>query len=190
MEKKETEVLFADKFENMLDKDEKIVKVFKPNKTKFFFANLFFAGITFLVFTLLGVLVFLCPEEGYEPSVLGAVLCVAGYVFVMLVFWLLAYVYYKNLFYAYTNKRVIVRSGIFGVDYKSLDMAMIGAVDVYVSLLDKMLRKNTGTIAFGSMASPMYHANGGSSYRFSHVVMPYETCREIKETIDEYKNKK
>ena len=67
---------------------------------------------------------------------------------------------------------------------------MIGAVDVYVSLIDRVLRKNTGTIAFGSMASPMYHSSGASSYRFAHVVMPYETCREIKEKIDEYKSKK
>ena len=40
MEKKIVEeVSFADKFENMLDKDEKVIKCFKPNKTKFFFAS-------------------------------------------------------------------------------------------------------------------------------------------------------
>ena len=99
-------------------------------------------------------------------------------------------IYYKNLYYAYSNKRIIIRSGIFGVDYRSLDMGMIGAVNVYVSLYDKIIHKNTGSISFGSTASPMVSAKGGSSYNFSHIVMPYETCKEIKYYIDEFKNSK
>jgi hypothetical protein len=100
--------------------------------------------------------------------------------------------YYYKLFYAYTNKRVIIRTGIFGVDYKSLDMAMIGAVNVYVSLLDKILQKNTGTLTFGSMASPMMTASGqaGSMFRFANIEMPYDLYREIKNAIDEYKESK
>ena len=92
-------------------------------------------------------------------------------------------------YYAYTNKRVIIRKGIFGVDYKSLDMSMIGAVDVSVTLLDKIVHKNTGTIAFGSMANPMGNQNG-FMFKFAHVYNPYETYKEIKTVIDEFKNKK
>ena len=94
--------------------------------------------------------------------------------------------HYKNVYYAYSNKRIIIRSGIFGVDYKSLDMSMIGAVDVYVSLLDKLLKKNTGSLSFGSAASPVGSANA-SMYRFNHITLPYETCKEVKSYIDAYK---
>jgi uncharacterized membrane protein YdbT with pleckstrin-like domain len=106
----------------------------------------------------------------------------------MLVVLLFASIYYKNIYYAYSNKRIIIRSGIFGVDFKSLDMSMIGAVNVYVSLIDKIVRKNTGSISFGSTASPIgYAQSSGAAYKFNHIAMPYETCKEIKSFIDEYK---
>ena len=96
---------------------------------------------------------------------------------------------YKNTYYAYTNKRVIIRKGIIGVDYKSLDLDMIGVVTVNVGVLDKIMQKNTGTICYGSMASPVGGQNG-PMFRFSHIVNPYEIYKEIKTVIDEYKNKK
>ena len=76
-----------------------------------------------------------------------------------------------------------------GVDYKSLDMKMIGAINVYVSPVDKIHRKNTGTITFGSTASPISPERGLAGYRFSHVHEPYELYREVKNVIDEYKEK-
>ncbi len=177
---------YGDKFERVLDDDEKVIKVFKPNKVKFFVSQIISFLCATLVFAVVGIIACLFPEEGNEPSTLGAVLVGVGYLAVMGVYYLLARVYYKNVFYAYTNKRIIICSGIFGVDYKSLDMAMIGAVNVYVSLFDKIVRKNTGSVAFGSMASPMYGENA-SRYRFAHIVMPYETCKEIKSQVDAFK---
>ena len=84
----------------------------------------------------------------------------------------------------YTNKKL----HIFGVDFKSLDMSMIGAVNVYVSLIDKLVHKNTGSISFGSTASPIgYNQSSAAAYKFSHIANPYETYKEIKSFIDEYK---
>lgn len=97
-------------------------------------------------------------------------------------------IYYNKLYYAYSNKRIIIRTGIIGVDYKSLDLSMIGAVNVYVSLLDKLVGKNTGSITFGSMASPI-SAGNASSYKFANVNNPYELYKEIKNVIDDYKKK-
>ena len=53
----------------------------------------------------------------------------------------------------------------------------------------KILRKNTGSLCYGSMASPMVNGQGGSAYKFNHIVAPYETCKEIKNAINEFKNK-
>ena len=56
------------------------------------------------------------------------------------------------------------------------------------SLIDKIVRKNTGSISFGSTASPIaYSQSSGAVYKFNHVLKPYETCKEIKSFIDEYK---
>ncbi len=174
-------------FENILDDDEKVEKVFKPHKGKFFFSNMILWGITLLVFALIASMGILFPEEGYEVDKLYVLVPIGIYIVIMLICWGFSVIYYKNLYYAYTNKRVIVRSGIFGVDFKSLDMSMIGAVNVYVSLFDKILRKNTGSIMFGSTASPIGGQNVGAGYRFNHIKMPYETCKEVKSSIDAYK---
>ena len=176
-------------FTKILDKDEVIIKTFKPNKTK-----LFLSAILLTIFVLMWIAII--PLIGLLDSGVNAQLVVEitllVSVFILVITVLFTSLYYNNLYYAYTNKRLIIRTGIFGVDYKSLDMAMIGAIDVNVSLLDKLLKKNTGSITFGSMASPMMSSSnhGANSYIFSHIVAPYENYKEIKNVIDDYKESK
>lgn len=175
-------------FENILDKDEKIEKVFKPQKAKFFFSVFLYWGITFLFFALVGVFAVLFPDEGMEVELVYLLIPIGIWIALMLLAFLFAWIYYKNIYFAYTNKRIIIRSGIFGVDFKSLDMSMIGAVNVYVSLIDKLVHKNTGSISFGSTASPIgYNQSSAAAYKFSHIANPYETYKEIKSFIDDYK---
>lgn len=178
-------------FERIIDNDEKIIKIFKPNKTKLFISGILKVIFSLFLFVLMGVLAILFPEEGMPVEHIYLVIPIGIFVLAILLSIILISIYYKNVYYAYTNKRLIIRSGIFGIDFKSLDMGMIGAVDVYVSLIDKLLRKDTGTISFGSMASPMMtQQNGGSGYRFSHVLAPYETYKEIKSAIEQFKQNK
>lgn len=98
-------------------------------------------------------------------------------------------VYYKNRFYALTNKRLIIRSGILGIDFKSLDFDKIGAIDVQVSVVDKILARNTGSVKCGSAASPLVNNQSGYFY-LSNVEKPYELYKEIQHLIEEIKNKK
>lgn len=174
-------------FDVILDEDEKLVKTFKPNKAKFMVSTLFMSTIFTLFFAIVGVLLVLFPDEGVVINKIFVLIPVGAFVLVMLIVWIFAEIYYKNLHFAYSNKRIIIRSGIFGVDFKSLDMSMIGAVNVYVSLIDKILRKNTGTISFGSTSSPLGVGQGVPAYKFSDIILPYETCKEVKQYIDEYK---
>ena len=88
--------------------------------------------------------------------------------------------------YAWTNKRVLIRTGYIGVDYKSLDLNMVGALSVNVNIVDKILHKNTGTISFGSMASPMTVQNA-SKFSFSFIRDPYQVYKEVKVYIDQKK---
>lgn len=174
-------------FDKILDDDEKIVKVYKANKSKFFLSALVTSSLIFIWFVLIWVFAILFPDEGTVSRPIMVLVPIGGFILLEAIIMLFVSVYYKNLFYAYTNKRLIIRSGIFGVDFRSLDMGMIGAIDVYVSVLDKMLGKDTGTICFGSTASPMMGVKGGSYYRFTQVNDPYGTCKEIKTAIDDYK---
>ena len=179
-------------FEPILDQDEKVIKTFKPHKGKMF-ASFFLSS--FFVWLWIAFAGFMGAMSDYDGEfvkenwwialiVVGSIVLVS--VGLTVLFFALCY---KNTYYAYTNKRVIIRKGIIGVDYKSLDMSMIGAVTVNVSVLDKIIRKNTGSIAFGSMASPI-GGESGHMFKFAHILSPYETYKEIKNVIDEYKNSK
>ncbi len=179
-------------FEPILDKDEQVIKTFKPCKAKMF-TSVTIASFFCWIWLFIPEFILLAFNE--EVTALKSnwwvaiIVVIATAIVVFGITLLLCYLDYKNTYYAYTNKRIIIRRGIFGVDYKSLDMSMIGAVTVNVSLLDKLLHKNTGTITYGSMASPM-GGQSGPMFRFSNVKAPYETYKEIKGVIDEFKNKK
>ena len=94
---------------------------------------------------------------------------------------------YKKRVYCITNQRLIIRCGVIGVDFRSRDLEYIGSVDVNVSFLDKMIKKDTGTIRFGSMSAPMI--NQGTQFSFSHIKSPYDLSKRIKQFIVENKKK-
>ena len=172
-------------FEPILDSDEKIIKVVKPNKTKLFLSSILQS--LYILFIMCVTPIIALSVNGLFVFLIIPFIALSLGIFLAL---LLTNIYYNNLYFTYTNKRIIIRSGIFGIDYKSLDMGMIGAINVSVSLIDKILNKNTGTISFGSTASPINaygNTSGVSSYKFSHITAPYDFYREIKTIIDGYK---
>ena len=176
------------KFEEILDKDEQVLSTFRMNKCKFgwaVFINYIFSVIWFY----LGLLGFI-PEEGNSFNtkwffitlgiITGAIIVVGLFV------WLFASIYFKNKYYAYTNKRILIRSGVIGIDYRSLEFKSLNATVVKVSILDKLVRKNTGAIFFGSPSSPVVGTMGGfmNPYSFRHIEKPYDKLKEVKERIE------
>ena len=173
-------------FNLILNNGEEIRKTYKPNKLKFYFSSMFaliWVYISFIAYIFFGY--FIPDENGESMPLFVLIICLS----VVLVIFILHIVFTKMAFkkriYCVTNQRLIIRCGVIGIDYKSLDLKFIGAVDVYVSILDKIIRKNTGTLRFGSMSSPM---NNGSIFSFSSIYSPYEIYKEIKQIIEEKRN--
>ena len=173
-------------FEKILDKDEQSVEVLIPNKTKFFVKTILVSTLYLLFFVAVACLGMFVPSEGFEPlDAIWVLVPIGAFILFEVLVVIFACMWYKKTFYAYTNKRVIMRTGVIGVDYKSLDIKMIGAIDVYVSFFDKLVHKDTGSLRFGSMSSPI---NGqASAFIFSHIEKPYENYKKIKEFIEEQK---
>lgn len=169
-------------FKDVLEKDEKVVKVYKPNKCKtawwWFLMQLL--GWIWLPLTALAAI-----DTEYFWMVFGISLGVTG--LAVIITSLLGVLWYRNRFFAYTNKRILIRGGIIGIDYKSLEFKSLTATVVNVSLLDKLVRKHTGSVRFGSAASPMLSIWSGHSnqFMFQHIQKPYDVLREIKEFINE-----
>lgn len=178
-------------FEPILDDNEKVIKVFKPNKFMMYFKDMFATVASFLGMYLV-LLICLIGATLDDPSAfppLWKTILVSLAIFVVIVGvvllleWLFLHLYYKNVFYGYTNKRIVIRKGIFGVDYKALDIKMIGASDVNVSLLDKIMKRNTGTIQYGSMASPINGTTPVGNFVIANIEDPYNVYKEIKSYI-------
>lgn len=163
-------------FDDVIEADETIQKGFKPNKKKVFASFIIFDVIVAFFFSLMILGMWLDGEIPQKEKIIGTCI-VAGVVLliVSLTMWFVS-LYYKNAYYVYTNKRIIVRTGVFGVDFHSLDIENIGASNVCVSLLDKMVGKNTGSIRFGSNSSPITN----SYYGFMNIENPYQVYKEIK----------
>lgn len=163
-------------FDDVIEADETIQKGFKPNKKKVFASFIIFDVIVAFFFSLTILGMWLDGEIPQKEKIIGTCI-VAGVVLliVALTMWFVS-LYYKNAYYVYTNKRIIVRTGVFGVDFHSLDIENIGASNVCVSLLDKIVGKNTGSIRFGSNSSPITN----SYYGFMNIENPYQVYKEIK----------
>lgn len=198
-------------FEPILGNDEIVIEIFKPNKIRevlircivsSLFLLLFGGGLfTFGLLGVLGVVQFTADVLdaegnviGTQPDPLGAlpILIFGGAILLfILVNIVINIVAYKKKWFCYTNKRIIVRNGVIGVDYKTLDYELIGGISVNVSFLDKLVKPETGTISFASAASPVYQNNKGiSQYMFTSIDKPYEAYKRIKEYFDNYKAKK
>ena len=82
---------------------------------------------------------------------------------------------YKNLCYAYTNKRVIERSGSFGMTFRSIDYADVISTEATTSFLDR--KTHTGSIEFRTQ-------HRGVAFRY--IVNPYDVLREIREYMEQH----
>jgi ABC-type multidrug transport system fused ATPase/permease subunit len=176
-------------FADILTKNEEILGLYKPNKAKYFFNKIWSFLFGWIMVFIFYVIFFFSSKSGENPTPENTLFIVlytllGVFVVALVLTILLSRVTYKNRYYAYTNKRVIIRSGLVGVDFKSLDLDKIGALNVRVDLVDKMLKKNTGTIRFGSMASPINQQNT-PYYSFTDIEKPYEIYKIIKEDIDD-----
>lgn len=178
-------------FADVLDKDEKIIKMYKPDKKKFYWSVRWVIWLS-LVWLYAFAFIAFDPEvrgntEAWEIVIGMIILVTLLIIIVSIITRIFTSIYHKNRFYAFTNKRILIRSGVFGIDYKSLEFKSLTATIVKVSLLDKLIKHKTGTIIFGSPSSPVSGMFGQVSvnpYRFAHIHNPYQTLKEIKEVIN------
>ena len=140
-------------FDSVLEKDEQIIKVIKPNKKRYLKSPIFPFAIPIF-----------WPHFIFFMAI---TLFTAPFFFMR---------NYKNSYYAYTNKRVIVRSGSMRVHYESRYYNQIAETNVEVGILDKNKKTPTGTLEFKNPPR--------RTLRFSYVENPHELMREIKEYMN------
>lgn len=166
-----------DVFSEMLDPDEKVLWSSKPHFWVFILncSWMLVLGVLYSFF-IVGDM----PDvEGKD----GTFLFVVRHIFtwVGLAALIYALLVYPNTFYACTNKRLIFRTGFFGIDYKIIDYDRISNIEVNVNPIENLF--NLGTIkVFSGEIGP-----NGRSLTCNMLSIPYpnDTFKRIKKiTMD------
>jgi len=152
----------------ILDKNEKVLWHGKPNFLPFVFGPLIIGIVSLFFFGIF-----------------------------LLIFFFYSWLVYKYIDYAITNKRVIIKSGLIGRDFKTVDYDKITNVEVNVSIWDKLLAKSSGTICIFTAGTVSYGRHGPyqTPYRLSNIPEPYKVFKFFKKvsfdvkTDMEYPNK-
>ena len=180
----------------ILSDGEEIKEYFKPNKKRFVVINAIMSSIFTILFAgfflSMGIDGLIHPDHFTttdettgvtSPDPVGPIVMtiIGGMALLAVIIVVVSLIVrYKRTLYVVTNRRLIVRSGFIGVDYKSIELKYVGLVNVRVDFLDKLVRSNTGTITFASATIPMVNAQGNpnGAFTFKCIDDPYEAYKK------------
>lgn len=142
-DKPTTSVEIAD----LVGEDEQILWQGKPKKSAYIMAaffKMFPFAMLWLVFdgTFIGVMI----SQGEQLPPFAVVFMIVFFAFHLIPVWvwlgnvLTASRQYKNIEYAFTGKRIIIKSGVVGVDVKTIYYSQIESVNLKVGLTDKLFK--------------------------------------------------
>lgn len=165
-------------FESVRDNNEEILWTGKPTFTPYFITALgllagaaIFVGI-FVVFTRIGP-----KDSAFDAFHWIFILFPIGFSLFAFLKKLLAY---SNTVYAYTNRRVMMRTGFIGTDFKSIDYDKISDIEVTVNFIERAY--NVGTIKFFSGRTETNDGTTTKLYdRWEAIPNPYEVFKKVKQ---------
>ena len=167
-------------FESVKDNDEEILWTGKPTFIPYVFSGLGIGlymigfGIVVLIITL-NVKPEIDSTGGYA-WLLGFLPLLQGlYTFLKKLF------SFSNTAYAYSNKRVMMRTGFIGTDFKTIDYDKISDIEVTVNVVERMY--NVGSIRFFSGRTQTDEGNTTKLYDcWFAIENPYEVFKLVKQT--------
>ena len=172
-------------FQVIRDKDEKFLWVGKPARGPFLVS-----GLPFLVFGCLWGSIdyfgFIRHMGGPNGIPLG--FAIPFFALHLFPFWgsvlnmLRLALVVGNTYYAVTPQRLMMRSGFWGTDFRSIDFDQIANLGVSVNPIENA--SNVGSIRFYAKM-PMANGNRGSLGNFVGIANPYEVFKLIKKVLDE-----
>ena len=178
-------VISSHPFDPVLDSDERLFWTGRPNFTVFLLT-----GIPFLFFGCLwgaiDIFGFILPmtKEGVHASKgvpLGFI--IPFFAIHLFPFWgawlniIRLVLVSSNTWYGISNKRVLLRTGFWGTDFKTIDYDKLSDISVNVGPIENMM--GLGTIRFMPGDTRNNRAFAGSS--FIGIEKPYDVFKKLKE---------
>lgn len=170
-------------FEHVLNRDEKIVWIEKPKYIPYLAAGFRFA---FFVFFFIGCSCLYEVTTEKHPN-LG--MWLVGPVFIAFSFWsfIRRRLDFKHACYAYTNKRILVRSGIKGKKIRAIEYDKVVEVTINVNAIERYY--DAGSIKFFTGETKI-NENGKKEKVYDKVEAvpdPYIVFKNLKEVMSDFK---
>ena len=169
-----TDLKLSPQFDAVKDRDEHILWVGRPNLLVFSFGGIMGTtiGLLWMCFFWPG----LVPDMRELGLGFSAYMLVSGPFCITVVNLIWLFLAHRNTYYAFSDKRFMVRSGAFGTDFKAIDYDNISDIEVTVNPIENLL--GVGTIRAYSgrtnMRAPMLD-------KFVGIPDPYGVFKRIKE---------
>jgi hypothetical protein len=168
-------------FDSVKDSDEEILWTDKPKFIPYIFTGIG-AGLFTIAFGIVWLLVSINfkGDGGTNGSpffwLFGLIPLLQGlYVF------LNRLLSFSNTAYAYSNKRVMMRTGFIGTDFKTIDYDKISDIEVTVNVIERAY--DVGTIRFFSGRTKTDEGNTTKLYdNWTAIPNPYEVFKMVKQT--------
>jgi hypothetical protein len=166
-------------FDSIKDRDEEIYWTEKPKLVPYLFSGTFAALFTIAF----GVVWLLIARSSVKENDTNTYFWLFGLFPLLqgLYIFLKKLLSYPNTAYGYSNKRVMMRTGFIGTDFKTIDYDKISDIEVTVNFLERML--NVGTIRFFSGRTQTDENVTTKLYdSWSAISNPYEVFKMVKQT--------
>lgn len=172
-----------EQFKAVKDHDESFIWVGEPE-----FVPFICTGIPLLIFGLLwGAFDYFVFIQHMPSKMMG--FAIPFFAIHMIPFWgsilnmFRLILVHKNTFYVISNKRVMMRSGFWGIDFNAIDYDKISDVQVTVNPIENMMGVGTIRISAGKVSS-----KGNSlTHDFIAVHHPYEVFKQLKTVMVDVK---
>ena len=174
-------------FEAVKDDDENFIWIGKP-ELKPFLASMLIAGVVGIGFVIAIVMFNIHALKEDENSNSFFVYFILAFVFVPAIFkYFAAILSYKNTIYGFSNKRIMMRSGFIGTDFKMIDYDKIVDIEVKVNPIDRFF--NTGTIKFFSGREKIDDEGSSTKLhdKWSNIGNVYEVFKQVKKVMVDIK---
>ena len=166
-------------FDSVKNDNEEIMWIGKPLFLPYALSSLW-SGVGLVSFIFFGIILSKCAknQDGSKVDLNS------NWIFILPVLFFLAEVVYKlfsfsNTSYAYTNRRVMMRTGFIGTSFKSIDYDKISDIEVTVSFIERYF--NVGTIKFFSGRTQTDEGKTTKLYdNWEAIANPYEVFKLVK----------
>jgi membrane protein YdbS with pleckstrin-like domain len=174
-------------FDSIKDNDEQIIWICKPKFIPYVFNSLI--GSVIAIISTIAMFLFFTHVKNEDGSI--------GFGFFSYFIFLIPMIQilysiglkllsFPNTAYGYSNKRIMMRTGFIGTDFKTIDYDKISDIEVTVNFIERAF--NVGTIRFFSGRTKVTDDSTENLYdNWYAIPNPYELFKQVKKVAVDVK---